>query len=124
MYTRTEALNLVEKTVSRYAASVTSARNSLAEAASSRPAEELAGLANSVGKWVHATHMAETVWNALSDENNTVERVMRYAIVEPLLVGADDGWSGRRGDVARSEHDGAREAARDLVRILERVVEA
>lgn len=126
MYTLNEAREQVGSIVESQARAVTSTRARMAEAASSATPSDLAQLVNDLAGFYGAVSMAETVYWALEvEEGCDVEahlaNVVKYAITQPLLRGADDSWSGRRNDAARAQHDGVRKVADELMRILERV---
>lgn len=62
--------------------------------------------------------VAETIERIVTNGGN-ITNIRQYAF-ETLSRGADDTWSGRRNDLARTAHDAVRTALGSYMRLLER----
>lgn len=98
------------------------AQKALAEAAAretsaKRLAAILADIAVAEGE-LEAWALAEAVAANAERYGEDARQAVGEALLDALTRGADDGWSGRTNDIARSKFDGLREEIRTINRTI------
>jgi hypothetical protein len=114
----TRLATLTNLTESDAYAPVEAARAKLAAAASTgSPASHLNDLVQAVGVAEAVARLRLDVAQMLRENQETGD--IRETLLNELLRGADDAWSGRANDLRRATHDGVRLAIRDIIRALD-----
>lgn len=98
-------------------APVNAARAKLAQAASTSDTSRLNDLVQTVAVVEAVARIRFDVAEML--RAGAASEDVRETLLDELLRGADDAWSGRANDLRRATHDGVRVAIRDIIRALD-----